>query len=113
MDVDNQPGAPHLRSRPDWQGSVALDWRARDRLTLSFAGRFNSRFFDSSVPTGLVVTPGHVEVAVTAAYPFTAEPDVRVTGGNLPSANYHDPVGFPAPARLRRHRRGVSIGRSS
>src|SRR3546814_18947486 len=88
MDVDNQPGAPHLRSRPDWQGSVALDWRARDRLTLSFAGRFNSRFFDSSVPTGLVVQPGHVEVDVTAAYQFTDELAVRVTGRNLTSANY-------------------------
>lgn len=100
LDVDNERGAPPLRSRPEWQGALALDWRGSERLTLSFVGQFNSRFFDSSVPTGLIVQPEHVELNATATYRLTNELALSITGRNLLSAAYQEALGFLAPGRV-------------
>lgn len=102
MDVDNDPGAPPLRSRPEWQGAGVLDWSASDRLNVSFTGRFNSRFYDSSIPTGLIVQPGHVELDVTAKYGLSRALTLWLTGRNLTSESYSDSLGFPAPERTLR-----------
>lgn len=100
MDVDNEPGAPPLRSRPDWQGSVTLGWEPAERLSLFLAGRFNSNYFDSSVQTGLLVQPGHLRLDGEAAYALTENTTIRATARNIAAAHYEDALGFPAPGRL-------------
>lgn len=102
MDVDNAPGAPPLRSRPEWQGSMTLGWRPIERLVVSISGRFNSDYFDSSVPTGLILSSGHVRLDVEAVYRATERLALRATVRNIAAAEYEDALGFPAPRRLAR-----------
>ena len=97
LDVDS---ATPLRSRPDWQGSASVEWQAAPQLLATLGGRFNSDFFDSSVPTGLVDVDGHAEIDASVRYALTDAVALQLTGRNLLSADYEDSVGFPAPGRV-------------
>lgn len=97
LDVNS---ATPLRSRPKWQGAASVDWQAHRRLSLTLAGRYNSDFFDSSVPTGLVDGDGHAEFDAALRYAVTDTVGLTLTARNLFSADYEDAVGFPAPGRV-------------
>lgn len=100
LDTDQPDGAAPLRSRPEWQGHVALDWRADERLELFVSAAYTSAFFDSSVPTGLVRLQDRLELTATAAYRWSKAVTLTVTGRNLLGDAYEDAVGFPNSGRL-------------
>lgn len=97
LDVDS---ATPLRSRPKWQGAASVEWQASERLALSFAGRFNDDFLDSSVPTGSIEVDGHVEFDAALRYAVTDGVSLTLTARNLLSADHEEAVGFPAPGRV-------------
>lgn len=99
LDVDS---ATPLRARPRWQGSATVDWQVSDRWLATLGGRFNSRFFDSSVPTGLVDVDGHAEVDAALRYAISPAVTLQLTARNLLAADYEEAVGFPAPGRVLR-----------
>ncbi|HEV2745700.1 MAG TPA: TonB-dependent receptor [Allosphingosinicella sp.] len=100
LDTDQPTGAPPLRSRPEWSGLLALDWRPSDRLRLEASGAYTSAFFDSSVPTGLVTLDGRLRLAAAAQYRLSDAVIVTLTADNLLDENYEEAVGFPAPGRV-------------
>ena len=91
-----------LRGRPRWQGAARGLWRASPRLEISAAVRANSAFFDSSIPTGLVRSDGHVEADLGLRYWLT--PSLRLDAAlrNLTGSRHQQAVGFPAPGRVLR-----------
>jgi vitamin B12 transporter len=91
-----------LRGRPRWQGSVRLIWRAADALELNAAVRANSRFNDSSIPTGLIQARGHAEADLGLRYRLSRTFTLDAALKNLTDSHHQDAVGFPAPGRLLR-----------
>jgi vitamin B12 transporter len=99
LDLDS---ATPLRGRPRWQGSLRAVWQAAERLEFNAAFRANSRFNDSSVPTGLVIAPGHAEADLGLRYRLTDALTLDAALRNLFDSNHQDAVGFPAPGRVLR-----------
>lgn len=96
-DVDS---ATPLRSRPDWQGALTLTWLVRTDVQVDLGGRFNSRYFDSSVPTGVVRADGHTAVDLALRWRVRPALALSLVAANLLGADYEDAVGFPAPGRV-------------
>lgn len=87
-----------LRGRPAWSGNVRLSWeRGAWRTDTTLRG--NSDVNDSAVPTGLRVTPGHLEADAALAYRITSRLRIRATVRNLGDNRSWDAVGTPAPGR--------------
>lgn len=91
-----------LRGRPRWQGSLRGAWQVSDKLELNAAARFNSDFFDSSIPTGLVRADGHGEADLGARWRLSERFSVTAALRNLTGERYEDAVGFPSPGRVAR-----------
>jgi iron complex outermembrane receptor protein/vitamin B12 transporter len=88
-----------LRGRPEWQGSTHAVWTIIPPLELNAALRFNSSFYDSSVPTGLVRTQGHAEADLGLRYRLTKTIGLTVALRNIGDSHYQDAVGWPALGR--------------
>lgn len=91
--------ATPLRGRPEWQGSAHAVWTVTPPLELNAALRFNSSFFDSSVPTGLVRTEGHIETDLGLRYRLSKRIGLTLALRNIGDSRYQDAVGWPAPGR--------------
>ena len=91
--------ATPLRGRPEWQGSAHAIWTVTPPLELNAALRFNSSFFDSSVPTGLIRTKGHAEVDLGLHYRLSKRIGLTVALRNIGNSHYQDAVGWPALGR--------------
>lgn len=100
LDTDQPEDAAPLRSRPEWQGLAALEWRPSERLELLFSAAYLSDFFDSSVPTGLVTLEGQAEVTAAATYRFSETVEATLTARNLFGESYEEAIGFPTPGRV-------------
>jgi len=88
-----------LRGRPGWQGSLRAAWLVVKPLELNAALRFNTDYFDSSIPTGLVRAQGHGEADLGLRYRLSARFSLVAALRNLTGERYEDAVGFPAPGR--------------
>jgi outer membrane cobalamin receptor len=94
--------ATPLRARPRWQGNVRAAWRPAPPLELGATLRFNSSFYDSSIPTGLIRTGGHEEVDASARYALSRRLSVDLTLRNIGDVRDQKAVGFPSPGRTLR-----------
>jgi outer membrane receptor protein involved in Fe transport len=91
-----------LRGRPRWQGSLRAAWQASPALELNGAVRFNSDYFDSSIPTGLIRAQGHGEADLGLRWKASERFSVIAALRNLTGSDYEDAVGFPATGRAAR-----------
>jgi outer membrane cobalamin receptor len=99
--LDLESATP-LRGRPRWQGSLGAVWRAAEGVELNAALRANSRFNDSSIPTGPVIASGHAEADLGLRYRLSPALTLDAALRNLTDSGHQDAVGFPAPGRLLR-----------
>lgn len=91
-----------LRGRPRWQGSLRAAWEASEAIELNAAVRFNSDYFDSSIPTGLIRADGHGEVDLGIRWRLRDRLSVTAALRNVMGENYEDAVGFSSPGRVAR-----------
>ncbi|MBX9813377.1 MAG: TonB-dependent receptor [Sphingomonas sp.] len=91
--------ATRLRGRPGWQGSLRGAFAVTPRLTLNGGGRFNSSYFDSSVPTGQITVPGHVEGDIGARYRWRQGITLDLALRDIGDARAPEAVGFRAIGR--------------
>lgn len=89
-----------LRGRPRWQGSIRAAWHVTEAIELNSAIRFNSDYFDSSIPTGLVQADGHGEADLGVRWRLSDRFRVTAALKNVTGERYEDAVGFPAPGRV-------------
>ena len=94
--------AAPLRSRPEWQGLAALDWRPSERAKFYLGAAYTGAFFDSSVPTGLVTLDPRLEITAGASVNLSDRLRLALTAHNLLSDRNEDAVGFPSPGRVLR-----------
>ena len=102
LDTSQPDGAAPLRSRPEWQGLAAVDWRPNARTEFYLGAAYTGAFFDSSVPTGLVTLDPRLEVTAGATVSLSDRVTFAVTARNLLSDSHEDAVGFPSPGRVLR-----------
>lgn len=91
-----------LRGRPRWQGSLRAAWQASEAVELNAAVRFNSDYFDSSIPTGLVRADGHGEADLGVRWRLSGRFTLTAALRNVTGERYEDAVGFPSPGRVAR-----------
>ncbi|MET0377422.1 MAG: TonB-dependent receptor [Spongiibacteraceae bacterium] len=94
--------AVRLRSRPMWQGGVALDWNIDSRWTAFANLHYESGYYDSSIPTGLIETASHVTVNTGATVKLSPNFSLAVVLKNLLDEDYEQSVGTAAPGRMAR-----------
>ncbi|MEA3009413.1 MAG: vitamin transporter [Sphingomonadales bacterium] len=88
-----------LRGRPRWQGGLTGAWQAGEAIELNAALRFNSDYFDSSIPTGLIRADGHIEADLGARWRVSPRFSLTAALRNATGERFEDAVGFPAPGR--------------
>ena len=60
INVVNNP--VELRRRPEWQGGGSIVWTLSQAVKLSAVYTSQSKFFDSSIPTGVLEVDGYDRV---------------------------------------------------
>ncbi len=95
LDIDS---ATPLRGRPDWSGQVRLGWQRGPWRALAKA-KWNGEFNDSSIPTGAVISPGHLALELGGGYRVSERFALQLTLRNATDKRYQDAVGVPAPGR--------------
>jgi vitamin B12 transporter len=85
-----------LRNRPGWRGGIAVDWAPGDAWTFSGRLLFLDEYFDSSIPTGMLVLEGYERVDIAATWRASERVTWRFALDNALDADYVEAVGFPA-----------------
>jgi outer membrane cobalamin receptor len=93
-DADIIGSDDELRRRPDWKGGAQLLWRLPPGVEWQTTARYNGRFFDSSVPTGVVEMPGYWAVDTTVGWTTGESVHWSLTVKNLLDDDFEDSVGF-------------------
>jgi len=88
-----------LRARPSWQGAAQVNWKYSPNIELGVAGRFNSSFWETSVPTGLITLDGYAEFDAFIKYLITENLSIQAAIRNIGDSKFEESVGFPAPGR--------------
>ena len=91
--------ATPLLNRPRWEGNARAVWQVSDRIAVNAAARFNGNFLDSSVPTGNVVTNGHIEADVGLEWKVARRLKVSGTLRNVSGSRSYLAVGYPQMGR--------------
>lgn len=87
-----------LRGRPAWSGQVRLGWHSGPWRALAKA-RWNGEFNDSAIPTGAVISPGHLALELGGGYQLNQRFGLQLTLRNATDKRYQEAVGVPAPGR--------------
>ncbi len=96
---DRATGGP-LRPRPEWVGSLRLDWRPRPRLDLHLDLRGVSRRHDEQIPVPERRTAGGYRLlGFAGTWRATSRVALEVRLDNLAGESYETMIGFPGPGR--------------
>lgn len=101
MDLD-AIDAVRLRSRPMWHAGATLDWDIDSRWTAFAAVQYESTYYDSSIPTGLIEADSHVTVDTGVTVKLSPNFSLAMVLKNLSDEDYEQSVGTPAPGRMAR-----------
>src|SRR5205823_148448 len=99
-DVVFRPGQPLFR-RPRHSASLGLSWN-RQRVTATLNGIFIGRFIDSDfvlLDPPLVSNPGYTTWDARLSYKLSLHLAALVSIDNATSAEYMEPLGYPALRR--------------
>lgn len=85
-----------LRNRPEWRGSMSVEWVPTPEWTLAAALVSSGSFADSSIPTGDVRLDSYSRLDLSASRQLSAHARLLVRIANLTDEEYQEYVGFPA-----------------
>lgn len=89
-----------LRNRPEWRGSVNVEWLPTSQWTLAAALVSSGSFADSSIPTGDVRMGSYSRVDLSASRQIGAHARLLLRLANVTDEEYQEYVGFPAPGTV-------------
>lgn len=89
-----------LRNRPEWRGSVGVEWIPTPRWTLAAALLSSGSFADSSIPTGDVRLGSYSRLDFSASRQLGAHTRLLFRVANVTDEEYQEYVGFPAAGTL-------------
>jgi vitamin B12 transporter len=85
-----------LRNRPEWRGSVSVEWIPAQEWTLAAALVSSGSFADSSIPTGDVRLGSYSRLDLNASRQLGAHARLLFRIANVTDEDYQEYVGFPA-----------------
>jgi len=85
-----------LRNRPEWRGSLSVEWLPAQDWTLAAALVSSGSFADSSIPTGEVRLGSYSRLDLSASKQLGAHARLLFRIANVTDENYQEYVGFPA-----------------
>ncbi len=94
---DISASGAELRRRPKHKGAVTLDCEIGNRWRISSAFIATSAFYDSSIPTGLVVLNGHELLDINLSHSLAENTNLDMGIKNAMNASYEEAVGTPSP----------------
>ena len=83
-----------LRRRPAWKGGVDVTWLPFDGLSWTASADFTGRYYDSSIPTGMIEMPGFWRVNTAVVWQYTDNVQWSLSIKNLLDDDYEESVGF-------------------
>lgn len=83
-----------MRRRPEWKGSLQINYSPLEALALMARFTINDDYFDSSVATGMVTMNGSNQVDMSATWHANSSSKVRLNINNLFDNNAEQAVGF-------------------
>ena len=89
-----------LRNRPEWRGSVSIDWVPSSQWTFAGALVSSGSFADSSIPTGDVRIGSHSRLDLSASRRLAKHARLLFRIANVTDEKYQEYVGFPAPGTV-------------
>jgi iron complex outermembrane receptor protein/vitamin B12 transporter len=85
-----------LRNRPEWRGSVSVEWLPVPEWTVAAALVSSGSFADSSIPTGEVRLGSYSRLDLNASRQLGAHARLLFRIANATDEDYQEYVGFPA-----------------
>ena len=85
-----------LRNRPEWRGSVSVEWIPAPEWTLAAAFVSSGSFADSSIPTGDVRLSSYSRLDLNASRQLGAHTRLLLRIANVTDEDHQEYVGFPA-----------------
>lgn len=89
-----------LRNRPEWRGSVSLEWIPSPQWTFAGALVSSGSFADSSIPTGDVRIGSYSRLDLSASRQLAPHARLLFRIANVTDEEYQEYVGFPAPGAV-------------
>jgi outer membrane cobalamin receptor len=92
-----------LRHRPEWTGSLRLDWQATDRLALRLDARAVDRRLDQQIPVPeRQSVAGYAIAGLGGAFRLADRWQLDARIDNAADTSYQELIGFPGPGRSAR-----------
>jgi len=85
-----------LRNRPEWRGSLSMEWIPVPEWTFAAALVSSGSFADSSIPTGDVRLGSYSRLDLSASRQLGAHARLLFRIANVTDEDYQEYVGFPA-----------------
>lgn len=101
--------AAELRGRPLWRGGAAAYWGVRDNARVSLSVLYLDRYFEASIPTGLVELAGYWRTDLALSMTLSKRLQAVVALDNIFGERYEEALGFRAPERHFRVRLSYSF----
>ncbi|MEX0300434.1 MAG: TonB-dependent receptor plug domain-containing protein [Kordiimonas sp.] len=98
-DIETFDPGVKLRRRPSWKGSLSFTHQPHRSLTFNGKATFNSAYFDSSIPTGVISLPGYNQVDMSVKWQISDTLSVQVIGLNVLNSDFEQAVGFTNQGR--------------
>lgn len=93
-DADIVGSDEELRRRPTWKGGGVLTWSPVNRFVWTASADYTGKFYDSSIPTGVVELPSFWQVNTAVNWYYTDETRLSLGIKNLLDDDYEESVGF-------------------
>jgi len=97
--VEDTETSEMLRNRPEWFGSMRLNWNPVRRLDWELDGRFVSERQDQQIPSTRTTVEGYVVLGTAIRWTFKPRWSLDARVENLSDREYETFIGFPGPAR--------------
>jgi len=88
-----------MRRRPQWKGSLQLNYSPLEALSLMARLSVNDDYFDSSIPTAMVTMGGSNQVDISATWLANSSISIRLNINNLFDNKAEQAIGFENTGR--------------
>jgi len=92
--IDTFDAVTVMRRRPEWKGSVQINYSPLETLSLMARLSINDDYFDSSIPTAMVTMKGSNQVDMSATWQIYNSMNLRLNVNNLLDNDTEQAIGF-------------------
>ncbi len=96
IDTNIKGSEDELLNRPEWRGSVSINWQAKDNVSYNVNAVYVDDVEDSAIPTGRVTLEDYTQVDVSAVWNAYSNLDLIFAVDNVFDSDYEETIGITA-----------------